>query len=81
MGLSNLQRSAAPFFAQVDRGFSLCYHRCCLVTDLSAQKATDIQIYSTGLSFSLLEAANVKASYKGCPCLSILGHKIKTSCV
>jgi hypothetical protein len=46
-------------------------------------RATDIQIYSTGLRSSSLEAANVhvKASYKGCPCLSILGHMIKISCV
>jgi hypothetical protein len=79
MGLFNLQHSAAPFFAQVDRGISLCYHRCCLVTDMSAQEATDIQIYSTGLRFSLLEAANVQESYKGFPCLSILGHVIKIS--
>jgi len=81
MGLFSLQHSAAPFFAQVDRDFSLCYHRCCLVTDLSAQKSTDIQTYSTGLRFSLLEAANVKASYKEFPCLSISGHVIKISYV
>ena len=80
MGLSHLQHSAALFCAG-EQGVSLCYHRCCLLTDLTARRATDIQIYSTCLRFSLLETANVKASYKGCPCLSILGHMTKTLCV